>query len=704
MRKRKQNKLDLTASSSLNGEMTWTAPIDFTAASEDGKTLPSFKINAYNGGAMNVAWGYPVVVELSGLKAAAKSIPILLNHDTDKIVGHTSDVQITPQGVSLGGVVSGTGAAASEVVNTSKNGFPWQASIGASVTRRELVEAGKSVTVNGKSFTGPIVIARESVLRETSFVPLGADSTTSASIAAQNTKGIDMEFAKWLEANGFDPVTLTDKARAKLQAQYDAEMKAAGEPAKPKTKAESNLDAIIAAETAKQERYQEIVKITAEAIKANPASIDLIKAMSDKAIEADQTPQAYELDLLRAMRPQATQARIPNSSKDEQITAEVLTAGLCISAGMENPDKQFSPKAVEIAAKTWKHGVGLIQALEIAAARNTGERIDRHDLSSLLRAAFAAPTNHYLAASGASTISLPGILSNVANKFLRAGFESVENSWRAVAAIRNVRDFKAITSYTMTGDFEFKQVSPGGELQHAEPGEKSYSNQADTRGIMCAIDRRDLINDDLGALTQLPRRIGRGGALSFNKVFWTAFMANTSFFPTDGSNGNYFAGVTPGTNDTRLNIEGLTRAETAFFDQTDPNDQPLGAMPRILLVPNALNAAAAALMNSTEIRDTTSSTKYPVSNPHAGKFSVVRSSYLSNASITGYSTAAWYLLADPNDIPVIEVALLNGVDSPTVETASADFNTLGIQMRGFFDFGAALQEFRGGVKMKGEAA
>jgi len=49
------------------------------------------------------------------------------------------------------------------------------------------------------------------------------------------------------------------------------------------------------------------------------------------------------------------------------------------------------------------------------------------------------------------------------------------------------------------------------------------------------------------------------------------------------------------------------------------------------------------------------------------------------------------------------VAFLNGQESPTIETAEADFNVLGVQMRGYHDFGVALQDFRGGVKNKGEA-
>ena len=51
----------------------------------------------------------------------------------------------------------------------------------------------------------------------------------------------------------------------------------------------------------------------------------------------------------------------------------------------------------------------------------------------------------------------------------------------------------------------------------------------------------------------------------------------------------------------------------------------------------------------------------------------------------------------------MEVAFLNGQENPTVEQAEADFNTLGIQFRGYIDFGAAMQDPRAVVKMKGEA-
>jgi hypothetical protein len=49
------------------------------------------------------------------------------------------------------------------------------------------------------------------------------------------------------------------------------------------------------------------------------------------------------------------------------------------------------------------------------------------------------------------------------------------------------------------------------------------------------------------------------------------------------------------------------------------------------------------------------------------------------------------------------VSFLNGQQSPVVESADADFNTLGIQFRGYHDFGVDKAEYVAGVKSKGAA-
>jgi hypothetical protein len=88
-------------------------------------------------------------------------------------------------------------------------------------------------------------------------------------------------------------------------------------------------------------------------------------------------------------------------------------------------------------------------------------------------------------------------------------------------------------------------------------------------------------------------------------------------------------------------------------------------------------------------------------NPFVGKYRLESSSYMENSNYTGNSTAAWYLLADPAVMPVIEIVALNGRVEPTVETATAEFDVLGVQMRGYSDIGVSTQEFRGGVRSAG---
>jgi hypothetical protein len=117
-------------------------------------------------------------------------------------------------------------------------------------------------------------------------------------------------------------------------------------------------------------------------------------------------------------------------------------------------------------------------------------------------------------------------------------------------------------------------------------------------------------------------------------------------------------------------------------------------------VPPASRIPALRLMSSQSFA---AADEEGTDNPWAGMFRVESSVYMANSSYTGYSAKAWFILCDPNDIPVVEIAYLNGQEMPIIETADMDFDRLGTAMRGYHDFGVSLQEYRGGLKLKGEA-
>jgi phage major head subunit gpT-like protein len=513
-----------------------------------------------------------------------------------------------------------------------------------------------------------------------------------------------MEFSTWLEAKGFDAASLSKEQKATLQAAWRAEQAPpapAPEPApaddRPKPES-AGFDAQMAAIEAENERIKTIqdmgVKAAGNYVGDANKTRDLRKLTEAAVSDKTTSVKDFQLALLRFDRVTGPMI-LPGSSREQQVTAEVLEAAVCKTARLPGVEKEYDDRTLAAADKHFRNGIG-IHALFDTCARANGWRgsHSRGDLNNkdFLRTAFYGGGMSPMAGDAVpSTYSLPNIFANVANKFLRAGFDNVDSAWRQITAIRSTNDFKTTTTISLNGATTFRKVAPGGEIKHGTLTELAYTNRAETYGIMLGIDRRDMVNDDLGALSRAGQIMGRGAAKKINDVFYSVFLNNSSFFTSGNNNVSTGAG-------SALSSAGLKAADQKFRVQTDQEGLPLGAMPKILFVPPTLWYTARELMNATaNVGNTTANTLLPNANIWQGAYTVVTSPYLENSAYTGNSAAAWYLLSDPNDIPVIETIFLNGRDTPIVETAELDFDLLGVAMRGYLDFGVSLQEFRGGV-------
>lgn len=509
-----------------------------------------------------------------------------------------------------------------------------------------------------------------------------------------------MAFNEWLVAKGFDPEAVSEAQKLALQAAWRADQnppdprpKPAPDP-KPESKdkdKDTSYEDTLAAIEAESERVMQIREHGLAAIKqhmGNPEKQKVLREMTEAAVADTRCDfRKFQLDLMRQGR---FDGPFVYATSKPQVTAEVLEAAVCKVGGLQTLGKEFGEQTLAQADKAFRHGIGLQELIGMAARQNGWQGTSvKGDLRNALRASLAADFRQDV---GPSTYSLSGILANVANKFVRESFLFVEDTWRRISARRSVSDFKQISTYSLTGDLTYEKLEPGGRIQHGTVSETGYTNQADTYAKLLGIDRRDLINDDQGALTGASRRLGRGGALKLCDVFWAEFMDNSTFFTAP--RGNYDDGAS----DTLMDATGLSNANTLFQLLNDPDGKPTGTMPATVLVPPHLWALAWRLLEGRMPGDTTAT-----ASPFAGMFKLEQSRYLANSSFTGYSAKAWYLLADPNDLPVIEIAFLNGQEMPTVETAEMEFDRLGIALRGYHDFGVNLQEYRAGVKMKGEA-
>ena len=156
--------------------------LSFDAAvklAKDNDTLTGFELDGYTGAAVDRWWG-KLVIDLSGITAKQR-MPIFLNHNSDKIVGHSISTSADDI-FRVSGVFSKSTEAAREVMALAAEDFPWQASIGVSPKAIMELKDGVTMQVNGFELTGPAEVWTQSEVSETSFVPLGADSNTSATV------------------------------------------------------------------------------------------------------------------------------------------------------------------------------------------------------------------------------------------------------------------------------------------------------------------------------------------------------------------------------------------------------------------------------------------------------------------------------------------------------------------------------------------
>lgn len=648
----------------------FSAPIDLRAAA--GKPR-RFRIEAYNGGPLQVAgFPLPVIVDLRGIDTSTP-VPILVDHQAtvEATLGQTDTIQNTGRNLTLAGPVTGVSAMSRQVLAQSAAGHQWQASIGAMVLESEDIAAGQKVNVNGQTFVGPVIVARQSVLRETSVLPIGADKTTTVNLAAKqaaNLKGNAMDFETWVASLGLDPATLSPEAKAALMLSYDAQQQAPADGVPAAAGAVLNLRAAAAADA------RRIAEISAKC-HGHP----MILAA---AIEKGWSTLEAENAVLRAQAIQRTPSNFIRGSAGGGVSKNMLCASLLLRAGQEKVAvKAYGEQTVQQA-----HDARITNFRDLCAAALTMSGQDRREFSGdteMIRAAF-------------STVHLPNILSDVVNRTLVAAYEETTTDWRLFCNIGSAPDFRDQKDIRPTALENLQQLGVGGIIKNQGLTEEAtYTWSVDTFARMLSVTRRDIVNDDLGFISSLSPAFGVAAGRSLNDLIWSTIMGGqTAGFFASGNGNLAEAG-------SALAVGTLGAGVAAMRNQLDSKNFNIGVKPAVLVVPPTLELTARPLLNSAELLGLTTGTT-PSGNPVVNIVPnlAVESRLENSARFTGTSAASWYLFGPPSSKPVT-VGFLDGVQTPTVETSDSDFNTLGMQMRCYFDYGVALSDPKAGYKATG---
>ena len=324
-----------------------------------------------------------------------------------------------------------------------------------------------------------------------------------------------------------------------------------------------------------------------------------------------------------------------------------------------------------------------------------GASLVQHAQASLRRASIdptSLTADEIFAAAFTQGVSdFPILLESVAHKVLQQAFVAQPHTWRRFCKVGQVNDFRDHTRVRVGSIESLKPLLPNGEFKTAViPDGERARVRVGTRGLILNVSRQALINDDLGALTDLTKSLGEAAARSLESDAYAVLALNGGLGPVleDGktlfhaSRGNFVAsgaGSAP-------SHASFVAARTSLGSVKDSGGNDfLDIAPAIWLGPLAFGGAVRQLNDSEHYADP--ATALPKANSVRGMLQDV----VDTPRLSG---AAWRIFADPNEAPALEMDFLNGLEEPIIESVPG-FDVDGTRFRVLFDYGVSAVDWRG---------
>ena len=620
----------------------------------------------------------PVAVRLDRLRSMGVG---LFNHDMNVVVGRLVDVRLDEVGrVCRCRLVFDEDEESERIFRKVLSGTLRGVSVGYRVFQWEDVRVDH-VTSDG--FAGPAMVARSWEPYEVSIVSCPADSSVGVGRAfgAQGEKNTD----KGCECMSFKEAVaaaLREMNAGKIdREQFDARVRELLDGVDPEELPEcmryarelsESLPAPQGPEEGKNEREMAAERARVAEITSVGVRFGVDAAQLDKWIRGGVETGVVYREVLEMQGEK--RAPVPSGVRVELEDAEKFQRAVTDGLRMKTGQKVATPAP---GAEEFR-GISMLDLARLVLERR-GERLTyRYDPMEIAGRAF-------------STSDFPVIMSNLASVTLLSAYNETPTTWRAWCSIGSQNNFKPSHKFRLGELPELEPVLEHGEYKMADMVETQDSFAIGTHGKKFALTRYAIVNDDLGAFTRIPQLFGAASARTINRTVYRLVKKNPklaetgkALFSEDHKNLGSAAA---------LGIAALDTARVAMRRQAglrkDSEKVELNITPTYLLIPPELETLANQILYSdTDITSVNPGVKNPFRNALTP---------IVEPAFEGYE---WYLTAAPGMIDTIEVAFLNGNQSPVVEQQQG-WNVDGIEYKVRLDFGVFAYEHRGMYKNPG---
>ncbi len=292
------------------------------------------------------------------------------------------------------------------------------------------------------------------------------------------------------------------------------------------------------------------------------------------------------------------------------------------------------------------------------------------------------------ALAAGSTSDFPLILAGLVGSHLLQAYNEWPATFRPFVSVGDATDFKAMHALKMSEAPDLMDLNENGEYKTAAFSESGEDYRVITKGRVVALTRQMIINDDLRAFTRIPRLFGSAARRMEADAVYSLITTNANM--SDGvalfhADHNNLAGTPAVLSSTSL---GAGRAQ--MRKQVGMAGASIDVTPAFLLVTVDDELDAEILLRSAALPDDNKSSG--VHNPWAGKLTPIADPHLTGN--------AWYMLAHPDQFPMIEIAYLEGEEQPYIDE-ELDFDSDALKIKVRHDFGAGVVDHIGGFKNSG---
>lgn len=552
-------------------------------------------------------------------------------------------------------------------------------SIGYRIHKLEKVEANEGQI--------PVMRATDWEPYEISFVPVGADAGAMVRAEARSERGTP------------NPCVFIEERKQM------AITKPVDKPAATETEVTKSDDGAQRAAAAAADERARILAIqsAARSLKIPP------EAVARYIADGTSADKVRELELVEFERRSFIELKshepiiqIGDSEKEKRERA--MEAWLIQRAGMSEIVRAHAKKIGQPfdAEPGEFRGMRLLELarefVEAGGAKTRG----MSDLDMVGRA-FTMPSQGMLASTqkraavgvgAASSSDFPILLQNVLHKVLLAAYGTVPDTWSQFCITGSVMDFRPHNRYRMGTFGGLSTVNEGAEFPNKPIGDGTVNPiSAQTKGNIIAITRQAIINDDMDAFSRLAGMFGRAARLSIELDVYALLAQNSGNGPTM-SDGNALFSSAHGnlTTGAALGSAALDLDRQALAKQTDiSGNEILDLRPAVLLLGIGQGAVARQIIQSQYDYDVTG--KFQIANRVLGLVGNIIDS-------PRIATTRRYLFAEPGIAPTIEVAFLQGQQSPYMES-QLGWRIDATEWKIRLDYGVAAVDWKGAVSNVG---